>query len=423
MPYTDEPIQIISNHAHAILMKEYRQPETGLLYMYIDPHECGRINMPSKQQVEKCIPNSNGWATPIENSNYAASQYLHTLIARYHVTRKPEHADEVRKLYEGLMLLRRVSTSPTFVPRGVLADCKTHYIDVSVDHVSYWIMAMWSYYRSDIATVEERREIRKELLAMARGTEQNGWKFCREDGKLSYWSDLLTLDVPRTRLVLLMLLGVVYDMTEDPHWHECYVKFRDGKTSESLLNVIDEYTWISSQTAWLLETLLKIEHDENYATSYRKALRGIALSCVRQIRRYPEYDAQRAWRDFQFRADTHRDVMFGLVGLALCPDADVIIEHRELADQAIRHYNYRRDAKIVDSVDSIPRYYWLLAERGLLPYDAVMDVPGDPRIEPIPAEFNYPYNYGHWIDTLTKEYVGHAPDEDVPLTQFEYVVY
>lgn len=423
MPYTDEPIQIITNHAHAILMKEYRQPETGLLYMYIDPHECGRINMPTKEQVEKCIPNSNGFATPIENSNYASSQYLHTLVARHHVTQKPEHAQEVRKLYQGLMLLRKVSSSPTFIPRGVLADGTTHYVDVSVDHMSYWIMGMWSYYRSTIATVEERKEIRKELHALAQGTQDNGWKFCREDGKLSYWSELLTPRVPRTRLVLLMLLGVVYDMTEDSHWYKCYEEIRGEQTLEILQSVVDEYTWISSQTAWLLDTLLKFEQDPKYLDAYRNALKGIAESSVKQIRRYEEYDAKRAWTDFQFRSDTYRDVMFGLVGLALCPDASYVTKHHDLALKAVQHYNFHRDGKIVDMVDSIPRYYWLLAQRGLVSYDQAKDQMGDGHIEAIPAEFNYPYNYGHWFDTLTKEYVGHAPDEDVPLTQFEYVVY
>jgi hypothetical protein len=423
MTNAQESLQTVSNHAHAILMENFRQPETGLLYMYIDPHEVGRINMPTREQVEACIPNSNGFATPIENSNYATSQYVHTLIARQQVTQKPEHAKEVRQFFNGLMLLRKVSSSPTFVPRGVLGDRQTHYVDVSVDHMSFWIMGMWSYYRCSIATVEERQTIREELLELAKGTQANDWKFCREDGKLSYWSDLLTPRVPRTRLVLLMLLGVVYDMTEDKHWRQCYEDIRGTETAKVLNDVINEYTWISSQTAWLLDTLLKLEKDPQYTKLYRQALIGIAQSSVEQLKRFKEYDAQRAWVDFTFRGETYRDVMFGLVGLALCPDAQYIAEHRDLAEQAIRHYNHRRDAKIVDSLDSIPRYYWLLAQRGLLPYDAAMDLAGDGTIYPIPAEQNYPYNFGHWFNSLTREYTGHAPDEDVPQTQFEYVIY
>ena len=422
-----EPLQTIANDIHAILWTHFRQPETGLLYTVIDPYEVGRINLPTPDEIDADIPNSNGWTTPIEDCNLVSSAYLLTMLTRYGVTKAPEHAEQARQLYRGLIHLWRVSCAPGFVPRGVLPDGKTHYRDVSIDHMSFWIMAVWHYYRSSLASPQERAEIRRAVTGVVVATEKQGWRLCREDGRLTAWGHLLGEEgVARAKVVLLMLLAVAYDVTDDDGWYRQYLYFRDECEDTRLAawhrsELAGEVAWVSAQTAQLLDTLLDLETEERAERIYRTTLEGIARRTAEQMEAYRDYDPERAWRDCRFRTRTFGAVLRGLSGLSRCPDAGILVEQRPLAEAVIRHYDLRRDAKCAADLVGIVGYYWALASRGMLLYRPELEAEGNPSIVGIPDEVPYQSHHIPWYDAISRVYKGLPQRDESPESQHHFV--
>lgn len=419
-------IQTIAQQNYTMMRQNFLQPEVGLFYMYADPYAPGKINLPTKEQVEASIPCSNGFSTPLENMNYASSQFLDTLIYRYQVTRKPEHAEEARNIFKGLRHLYRISKSPSFVPRGVLPDMITHYKDVSIDHISFWLMSMWRYYRSPISSHEERRDLRKVFSAFAADAEKHGWTFRREDGLITFWANLNDELVPRAPLVFMFLLLATYDCTADEHWRDCYLDILNRNDMQIIRNlegqlISSEVSWVSSQSSWLLDCLYQLEDDADIKEIYRLTMIKIARSAKDQLEPYSNFDWQTACRDFTHRSLTHRNCLFSLICVAMCPDAAVSKELTGLAEKVIRHYDYRRDGKIIDLLDSVVRYYWIMASRGLQPYDPSLDIPQDGSQVGIPRYL--PYQRHHdvvWYDAQKEEYIGCWIEGGDPNFQFFY---
>jgi hypothetical protein len=401
--------QQIANDAHAVVMKHYLQKGTGLLYMYTEPYSAGGIKLPTKKQIRQCIPNSNGFSTPLENGCLTTAQYLDSMVHRYLVTRLPVHAAEARRLYRGLMILAASSKFPGFVPRGVLPDGKTHYPDSSIDQQSFWLMGLVSFYRH-LATVAERREIRRVICGFVGACENAGWKCLREDGLVGYWCDLNgQAKVPRSDLILLMFCKVAYFVSEDEHWQRQYRTFagsffaQGGTSARHLL----EETWISSQTSWLVDTLYALEEDKRYGAFYAKLSLAFAKKAASRMPAYSRYEPTRGFSDFSFMSDTCRNVLYGLISLATCTDADFVKANLALADRVIRHYDFHADGKLVDHMDPIVRFYWRLAARGLLPWDPQHEKPGNPALRAISRNNAYErHGEAHWYDAATASFIG-----------------
>jgi hypothetical protein len=416
-------IQTIAQQNHAMMRRNFLQPETGLFYMYADAYEPGRINLPTKEQVESDVPNSNGYSTPLENMNYASSQFLDTLLYRYEITRKSEHAEEARSIYKGLRHLYAVSKSPSFVPRGVLPDGVTHYRDASIDQISFWLMAMWRYYRSPLSTYAERRDLRNVFATFAGAAEKNHWTFRREDGLITFWANIDDTSVPRAPLVFMFLVLAAYDCIGDDHWHDCYLQIVNRNNRQVLEylrgpRLSSEPSWVSSQSMWLLDCLCRLDDDPEMQEAYRRNMIQIAEQSRSQMEAYAQFDWRRACIDWKFRSLTHRNCLFALISVALCPDAAAMQPYTGLAEKVIRHYNYRRDAKIVDLLDPVIRYYWIMVSRGALPYDPALDLAEDGTQTGIPPDVPY-YRFDParalWYDPLKRQYkacwVAHEPDK------------
>jgi hypothetical protein len=408
----DLSIQTIAQQNHAMMRQNFLQPETGLFYMYTDAYEPGRINLPTKEQIESDIPNCNGFSTPLENMNLTSSQFLDTLLYRYEITRKPEHAEEVRSIYKGLRHLYAISKSPSFVPRGVLPDSVTHYQDASIDQISFWLMAMWRYYRSPISTYAERRDLGDMFSTFASEAEKNHWTFRREDGLIDFWANIEDTSVPRAPLVFMFLVRAAYDCTGDNHWHDCYLQIVNRNNRQIIdhlrgTRLSSEPSWVSTQSIWLLDCLCRLDDDPEMQEAYRRNMIRIAEQSRSQMEPYAQFDWKRACLDWKFRSLTHRDCLYALISVAMCPDAATMHQYTELAEKVIRHYNYRRDAKVVDLLDTVIRYYWIMVSRGALPYDPALDVPEDGTQTGIPQDVPY-YIFDSaravWYDPLKRQY-------------------
>ena len=412
---------------HSIADKFFLQKETGLYYSVIDPHDPGKINLPRKDEIESDIPNSNGWTTPIEDSNLLSSGFLPALITRYTVAQKRHHADAARSVYRGLMQLRRISKSPGFIPRGVLPDGVTYYRDASLDHESYWIVAMWHYYRSPIASVPERSEIRKAVDAFLSTVEKHQWRLVREDGKTTSWGHLVDgPTVLRAKVATLMFLAVAWDVTEDPRWYKKYLFFRDSHSATCVNNwsvdeMAGEASWVSSQTASLVDVLYTLEHDGSVKEFLSNVLQEISRSAAISMGAYEEYEPERAWSDFRFRTRTFLIPLCSLTAMSLCPDASTISVNIALSKAVVHKYDFLRDAKQLVLLTQPIQYYWRLVSRGLASYDPDIDVTYNVEIEGIPTGTPFQRHHIDWYDSLSHTYKGLPPIPDCPISQHHFV--
>ncbi len=422
----DVPIQTIAQRNQAMMRRNFYQPETGLYYMYTDAYQPGRINLPTPAEIEACIPCSNGFSTPLENQNYASSQYLDTLLYRYRVTRKPEHAEEARSVFNGLRHLYRVSGSDSFVPRGVLPDLRSHYPDVSIDHISFWLMAMWRYYRSEVSSHDERRDLRDVFTRFALDAEKHDWTFRREDGLITFWANLNDPSVLRAPLVFMFLLLAAYDCTGEKRFFDHYLTILE-KDDRAIIQRLEseaisaEVSWVSSQSIWLLDCLQQLEDDPAIKMVYYRNMIKIARNAPNQLESYRDFDWRRACVDFDHRSLTHRNCLFALICIAFCPDAGFARSMIPLCDRVIRHYDYRRDGKIIDLLDAVPRYYWIMASHGLLAYDPDAEVGEDGTQTPIPADLPYYLHHAvKWYEPLEHRYVGRWIENHDPGFRYFY---
>lgn len=400
----DRTVQRVAVDCQAILRAQFRQPETGLLYTYVDAYEAGRVNLPTPEQVAADVPNANGWTTPIEDSTLATARYVDTLLAQYAVTRDRAAADRARRAVEGLVALWERSERDSFVPRGVLPG-GAYYRETSIDQLSLWLLALWRFHRSPVATPADRARLERVVGAFVTSLERDGWAFRREDGAVTSWGDLLGEgSPPRSRLVLLAVLAAAYDLTGSDRWRERYREFHG---TDPLGGVRDELgakpPWVTAQTAWLVDALLAIEAPGTDRERLRTLSRDLADAALEYLGAHERYEPRRAWRDHAFRVETYHNVVHGLTVLALCHDAAPLADNRKLARRALDSYDFRRDAKEVDLLEPVARFYWRSAARGLLPYhhdvrETTVSVKNTPKSVP------YRLHSKDWFDPRTREY-------------------
>ena len=430
-PDPNTPLQSIAQHAQLIIDRFFLQPETGLYYSFVDPYDPEQVNLPTVDEIENNVPNSNGWATPIEDCNLLSSGYLPSLLDRYTVTRDPSHAKAARRVVTGLLKLQELSTYDGFVPRGVLPDGITHYRDASVDHESYWVMALWHYFRSPVADAAEKARILEALSRFAEATEEHDWNLLREDGRVTSWGRLVkNPNVPRAKAVVLMLLAVAFEVTGNPHWYQQYLYFRDTHEGTRLSEwdveqLATEASWVSAQTASILSVLLELEREEKAAEFYSRVLVRVSESAVDQMTSFVEYETDRGWRECEFRTRTLSIPLSALAALCLCPDDAMIVESSELTHSVLYHYDLDRDAKQLGLFTAPALFYWRLAARGLVSYDPRL-VPGQHEASEvalfgIPSDVPFQRHSIGWYNSFERRYFGLPQQPGKPESQHFFV--
>ncbi len=418
---------ILAETLHLLIDRYFLQPETGLYYTYIDPYEVGRINLPSRRQIDNDVPNSNGWCTPIEDSCMYGSRLLIAEIDRYSVAACEATAGRARRLFEGLMLLSEASSVPGFIPRGVLPDGQTHYRDSSIDQQSHWITALWRYRRSPIASPVECGRIDRTIEAYATAVYEAGWRLEREDGRLTSWGDLLSGDPPRGPFCAMLIAAIASDITGLSEWRDRYRRLRDDKRRSTAARLADgalfeNPPWVTSQTTVVLDALRRLESDRTWRRRYAAALSRISRDAADLIRNRESYSIGRGRTDLSHRLDTFRNIVTGAVCVSYDPGAASALRGAPVCIRALLSLPYHSEAKELALIEPVITFQAKAAERRIL--DVSEPAPPDigVGVDPIPPGEQVRFHTIGWYDAGCRTYNGLPSRPGVPESQHRFVV-
>lgn len=136
----------------------------------------GEVMLPTPQECALLQPNAFAWNTPIENGAFFNGDLLAALVRLHQRGRgTPQQARLARRLATGLMRLQDGSSHPACIIRGFGSDGRCHYPASSNDQVAPFLLGLWLYGQSTLATAEERADCRERCLRTVHALERNGW--------------------------------------------------------------------------------------------------------------------------------------------------------------------------------------------------------------------------------------------------------
>ena len=255
-----------------LYMDGFWHSNTGLVYgqrlnterglaVFTSPEEI------AKEQVRgKYMP--YGYGSGIQDPGLLNGMLLFALCDAYEATEDDLFADHARRIFGGLKSIATVSPVPGFVPRGPHPDGKSYYRDSSLDQHSLFVCGLWRYFRSPLATADDKSFIRNELHEFAERMERNKWTLLVEDdSRVAHVGWCWLPMTPLNAEIMLSMLGAVKDVTEDAHWVAEYERIsseQDGKRWRLLageLNRLPRFTMYSDQNDFRLITLARLETD------------------------------------------------------------------------------------------------------------------------------------------------------------------
>src|SRR5690348_7637243 len=89
---------------HALVWSRFFAPETELFYTFINP-ATGKPVLPTLEEVWRCVPNTAGWQTPIEDCCLCSGIYLESMLLRHASAPTDENERKVRSVFAGLKRL------------------------------------------------------------------------------------------------------------------------------------------------------------------------------------------------------------------------------------------------------------------------------------------------------------------------------
>jgi hypothetical protein len=223
-------------------VEQHQDPATGLLYMATVKalkNEKRYAPENARQGMVDGVPSPHGYGTKggdsgMSDTSLFGGQLLYSLLEAYDARKDRDLERWARHLFQGLKIIGSASPVPGFIVRGPHPlDRKAYYRDSSMDQHSTYVIALWRYYHSPLATEDDRAFIRDSLDKVARRLEKNQWRILWEDdsreahaggGNLTrFGSEAITLLMP--------MVGAAADVTHNAHWQETYRRFaaeRDG---------------------------------------------------------------------------------------------------------------------------------------------------------------------------------------------------
>ena len=222
---------------------EYQDQATGLLYVAtVQRLTTQKRYAPenARQGLVDGEPSPHGYGTPAGDSGMSdtslfGGQMLYAMLEAYDARRDPQIAAWARRLFDGMKIIGAASPVPGFIVRGPHPlDRKAYYRDSSMDQHSTFVIALWRYYHSPLATDEDRQFIRDALDRVARRLEKNRWRILWEDDSRDAHAgggDLAGM-FSESALLLLPFVGAAADVTGNEHWRKLYDRFAEEKDGQ-----------------------------------------------------------------------------------------------------------------------------------------------------------------------------------------------
>lgn len=357
---TDADVWAKVAQASQVMWRDFIDPHTFQVYTYLDPGTRKPI-FPTPALLADPRPNPGGWNTAIENCSLDGGVYLGGLVDRYAVTGKPDHAEEARKIYQGLRLIAQAAQRKGCIPRGVMPDQKTHMPESSVDQYTMYVYGLWRYYRSPIPTESEKDEIRVIFDALLKRLQQDNFVILTDTGGPTRFGDLDRLMPSRAeRLLAILLAGA--DITGDPHWRTIYTQMREPRLKHC--RGLGGQPWVLVQNQCAFFILRHLEQDPRICNVYETSTLEAAQNCVPWLSRCASATEQKEFLEKVVNP------LEGALAIALTEDRDFIAQHLSAIKRVITTFDYSapRCGKtlFVNGVRPVECIAWSLARQGLL---------------------------------------------------------
>lgn len=349
----------------------------------------GKVSLPTPEELREGKPNALGWWAPIENGAMFNGLYMDAAILRWRRTKSDEDAAKARKLMEGLLLLNSISDVKGFVGRGVSTDGKSHYPMGSNDQTLPWIVGLWRYWESGLATADEKQRITKHLTITINEIVRLGWKMPAEPpfGTRGSFEGFHFEETARK----LFSMKLMHLLTGDSKWQQMYeteLEKRGGEKNLSKREICaagmaffyaKTHNWTSCTAVSALRGLWELESDAALKADYAKGLVASAKLAAESLPLAQQFDnadtshfemnwrvmnaewkpqhteqeaqalAQQQLKNFMKLAPRRgketafiREPTSAAWIVTLCPDTDVLKQHAPDVEKVIAHYDYSK---------------------------------------------------------------------------------
>lgn len=262
----------------------------------------GSVSLPTPEECRLGKPNALGWWAPIENGSMFNGMYLEALVNRWQLTKEPEAAEKARRLMRGLLFMNSISDVPGFVGRGVSTDGRSHYPMGSNDQTFPWFYGLWCYWRSGIATEEEKGRIARHLVTTAEAIEALKWQMPAEPpfGVRGGFNGFSFESAPR----LLFLCKMMHQVTGAEKWDAYYREYlhKSGGKKEEKMTRLEWcehgmrfegghlHSWTACNGVCAVRGLWEMETDEALRARYLTGLRQSAGTAMASLKIADEWD-------------------------------------------------------------------------------------------------------------------------------------
>lgn len=258
---------------------------TSLFYDYLvrGQEDPAVWHLPDPELIKRQIPNPCGHGTGMEDSMLIAGTMMDTVLERYRATGDETMRTLAAAVYSGMELCADVAERPGYLARSVSpVDGVSHYSNSSRDQYTHWVYGAYMLYISPLSDEEQRQSIRRILVGFAEMCErdvvpENNWSILREDGKIGIYCEMWGDLYPHEYLRLPMIYAAAWKVTEDAHWKEMYLRYRDEAFEKTLpFSHTSGRTYIGLQLQYSLKLLYELDEDEEFRLKCADLMRNIA---------------------------------------------------------------------------------------------------------------------------------------------------
>jgi len=381
--------QAAVERAHAELWRRFVDPHDVILdYADFD----GSIVRPTPDDCRQLRPSALSWGVPVEDGALLGGLYLDALVNRWNRTGSAADRALARRMIAGLEFLASRGRTPGFIARGVATDGTTTYPMGSNDQTMPWLYGVWRYLHDGVAAADERARLTARFCDLVRVLEGHQWQVPCDGGPAPYRGSFARHtweSAPR----LLFVLKAMHGLTGDERWQRMYrqaAEERGGKAQRTRLEICragmvfdpgqaPRHSWTGSIGVAALRGLWELETDPALRAVYADGLRASARLAAESLPLFRQFDPHTpahfehdwrvmnaAWKPQHSEADAvavalaglkvqHRasprlplendylrEPIFAAWIVTLCPDRDVVAQHRDTILALIGHYPFEK---------------------------------------------------------------------------------
>lgn len=280
----------------------FMNPDTGILYDHTDA--AGTVHFPTVEDISAHRPNALSYQVPIEDGAFYNSLLLLGQCTRWLATRDTEAAERAARVARSLVRLGTVSNVPGFVARNVLHPSGAHYPCSSDDQVFPWMLALWTYLRTELADPELNAVIAGLLVDKITALHARRWEIPSDPESFGhYGSFFATRNAHMVRVPF--LTRVAYELTRDGIWRDRYRAAlevtppgRDAPTLAMLERGVpygppganDYRFWLTGSSQPALAWLAELEDDPQIKRAFDRGLKVNGRAAVVHAERHRQFD-------------------------------------------------------------------------------------------------------------------------------------